>query len=97
MSINGRVYVTGEDIATGDVILLHVDSNPAASNYTWNSLNQTIARGMSMLVTEEMLGTQSFTIVVCNVIPIPSSNTVCNEFPMTILVKGKNFTSASGG
>jgi len=89
MIINGRIYATGENIVVGDVILLNVDSNPASSNYTWNSSNQTIARGVSMIVTEEMLGTQSFNIVVCNIIPIPSSTTVCNVLPVTILVIGK--------
>ena len=91
VTVNGHVHTTGEDVAVGAVITLSADSNPDSSKYTWNNTisNEIIERGVSMTVTAEMLGNQSLIAEVCNIIPIPSPYTVCNDILVNVIVIGK--------
>ena len=93
MKVNGRMYASGDDLIVGDVMTVTADSNPAKRNYTWENTtsNKSIATGKSLIVTEDILGNQSLTAVVCNIIPIPSPHPVCSDFPVNIVVISKCF------
>ena len=84
-------FSSGENIVVGEVMTVTADSNPATRNYTWKNTtsNEIIATGDSITVTVEMLGSQSLKAVVCNTIPIPSPHTVCNDFPVNVVVISK--------
>ena len=91
VAVNGHAHASGEEVDVGAVITLTADSNPAPSKNTWNNTisNEIIGRGVSMTVTAEMLGNQSLIAEVCNIIPIPSSYTVCNDILVNVVVIGK--------
>ena len=91
LTVSGHVHTPGEEIVVGAIITVAADSNPASSNYTWNNgiSKEIIERGVSMVVTAEMLGNQSLIAEVCNIIPIPSPYTVCNDILVNVVVMGK--------
>ena len=88
---NGHVVTNGGNIFVGERMTVTADSNPGKRNYTWENTisNETIATGDSIVVTETMLGHQSLKAVVCNNIPLPSPHTVCNDFPLNVVVISK--------
>ena len=88
---NGHVITNGGNIFVGERMTVTAESNPGKRNYTWENTasNETIATGDSIAVTEHMVGKQSFKVVVCNTIPIPSPHTVCSNYPVNVVVISK--------
>ena len=91
VTCNGHEVPNGGNIVVGERMTVTADSNPEKRNYTWENTisNETIATGDSFAITDNILGNQSLKAVVCNTIPIPSPHTVCNEFPVHVVVISK--------
>jgi len=88
---NYAKYKYNHNINVGERMTAAVSSNPRNIIYIWKNTttNKIIAMGSNITVTEKMLGKQSFNIVACNTIPIPSPHTACCDLTIYVTVASK--------
>ena len=72
----------------GDTVTVTADSNPLDRSYEWvnTTTHGTLDTKDTLTITEEMLGSQSLKVIVCNTIPIPTANTICKERQLNFTV-----------
>ena len=75
----------------GDKVKVTADSNPSTITYKWvtTATNDTLGTEDTIDITDEMVGSQSLKVIVCNTIPIPKATSNCEERQLEVTVMSK--------